>query len=140
MKSQIIWEKWIDPFGQDDDVSKWTEYDDEYQEYDHDERVENSPKRSKQIRVIASPMGIIPYNEYSAPGKLFNFWVGHTNFNITSDIITVIEKTTGVEILDIFSRYRFRIAVGKCFNDSDIKKEIMDNIYNFMETIHGTNS
>jgi hypothetical protein len=78
-------------------------------------------------------MGLIPYNEYTAPSKLFNFWIGHTNFDITPTIIEILEKANGIEILDIFSRYRFRIAIGKCFNDADVMTDINDQLYNFLD-------
>jgi hypothetical protein len=73
-------------------------------------------------------MGLIPYNEYTASGKIFNFWTGHTNFNITKNVARVIETTNGIETLDIFTRYRFRIGIGKAFEDRTIMKSIEDRI------------
>lgn len=134
----IVWEKWVDPFGKEMDDAKWTDYENEIDDiYDVDIEDENQDEDDipllmtdkKEIRVIATPMGLMPYNELTAPGKIFNFWVGHTNFNITKKIATIIEECEGVEILDIFTRYRFRIGVGKCFSDSDTMKKINDTIY-----------
>jgi hypothetical protein len=132
----IVWEKWVDPFGKEMDDAKWTDYENEIDEiYDEDidEEDELEPIAflgdRKEIRVIATPMGLMPYNELTAPGKIFNFWVGHTNFNITKNIASIIENCEGVEILDIFTRYRFRIGVGKCFSDSETMKKINDTIY-----------
>lgn len=138
----IVWEKWTDPFGKEMDDAKWTDYDNEINgindlyedddiEEDDDEEFEtlNFIGDKKEIRVIATPMGLMPYNELTAPGKIFNFWVGHTNFNITKSIASIIEQCEGVEILDIFTRYRFRIGVGKCFSDSETMKKINDAIY-----------
>lgn len=128
--NKIIWEKWTDPFGENLDETKWNHYDDE----DMDEETEifdNELIRSKfekPVKVIASPMGLIPYNEYTASSKIFNFWVGHTNFNITKNIASIIEKCEGVELLDIFTRYRFRIGIGKCFTDSEVMSDINDHI------------
>lgn len=133
----IVWEKWSDPFGKEMDDAKWTDYENQIEEFDDpemsdedmDELEDYMISSRKEIRVIATPMGLMPYNELTAPGKIFNFWVGHTNFNISLKVSKVIEDTPGVEILDIFTRYRFRIGVGKCFNDSETMKEINDNIY-----------
>lgn len=128
--NKIIWEKWTDPFGENLDETRWNHYDDE----DMDEETEifdNQLIRSKfekPVKVIASPMGLIPYNEYTASSKIFNFWVGHTNFNITKNIASIIEKCEGVELLDIFTRYRFRIGIGKCFTDSEVMSDINDHI------------
>ena len=120
---KIIWEKWIDPFGEDLDEARWNDYDSEENDSSLAEQldVKNS---AKSIKVIASPMGIIPYNEYTSSGKIFNFWVGHTNFNISKGVVDLIESCDGVEILDIFTRYRFRIGVGKCFTDHIVMNEI----------------
>ena len=80
-------------------------------------------------------MGIIPITENTASNKIFNFWLGHTNFDITKDIALLIEETTGVETLDIFTRYRFRISVGKAFDDSSVMRNINKKVYR--EIHHG---
>jgi hypothetical protein len=77
-------------------------------------------------------MGIVPMNEHTASGRIFNFWTGHTNFNITKNIFSIIDSTPGVECLDIFTRYRFRIAIGKAFNDSSVMKDIQETIYDYL--------
>ena len=126
----IIWQKWIDPFGEDD-----TETDEDKKFFTDDEELEENEDQSDKkkyvfgIKAIATPMGIVPMNENTASSKIFNFWLGHTNFDITKTIASIIEKTDGVETLDIFTRYRFRIAVGKAFNDSDIMRDINKKIY-----------
>lgn len=134
----IVWEKWSDPFGQEMDDAKWTDYDNqiedslndgEFVEEDEIEDIIRPIPDSRGIRVIASPMGLIPYNELTAPGKIFNFWVGHTNFSLSTKVAKAIEQCDGVEILDIFTRYRFRIGIGKCFVDSEIMKNIHDHIH-----------
>jgi hypothetical protein len=133
----IVWEKWIDPFGKEMDDAKWIDYESDIDQFDNidmeedelEEFEQNLVSNRKEIKVIATPMGLMPYNELTAPGKLFNFWIGHTNFNITPVITKTIEEAEGVEILDIFTRYRFRIGVGKCFNDSETMKNINDQIY-----------
>lgn len=134
----IKWEKWVDPFGRDLDEAKWVDYDNDIDDIsDHDD---NKPMvhTNNPIKVIASPVGLIPYNEHTASSKIFNFWLGHTNFNISEKIKILIEECDGVEILDIFTRYRFRIAIGKCFNDSEIMSFINEKIYALLETSYDT--
>jgi hypothetical protein len=79
----IVWEKWVDPFGKEMDDAKWTDYENEIDDiYDVDIEDENQDEDDipllmtdkKEIRVIATPMGLMPYNELTAPGKIFNFW------------------------------------------------------------------
>lgn len=137
-KPLIVWQKWIDPFGKDADESRWTDYENESPSINldklEDEEGPLMPKQSGQtIKVIASPMGIIPYSEHTASGKIFNFWTGHTNFNISKDVIDILESVDGVETLDIFTRYRFRIAVGKCFDDSLVMNDINKTVYKFLD-------
>ena len=132
---QIIWEKWRDPFlGYDDneiDIDNMVGEEDYDDEEDFEYTGSMSPiKKTTDIPVkaIATPMGIIPYNEYTASSSIFNFWIGHTNFDIDPKTAVNIEKTTGVETLDIFTRYRFRIGIGKAFEDREIMKLIENNI------------
>lgn len=144
MDNLIIWQKWRDPFGEDDESLiesiDGLFLEDEEEDLEQEENIEDSPtvpneliKHKKNIRVMATPMGIIPVTENTASGKLFNFWMGHTNFDITKNIAKIIEDTDGVESLDIYTRYRFRVSVGKAFEDSTVMRKINDNIYSFLE-------
>jgi len=129
---KIVWEKWVDPFGADIDETKWNDYNEEDDDEDVFTDNEIKSKLAKPVRVISTPMGLIPYNEYTSSSKIFNFWVGHTNFNISTHITNIIEQCAGVEILDIFTRYRFRIGIGKCFTDSDTMNVINNNVYEYL--------
>ena len=131
---KIIWEKWNDPFGENVDELKWHKYDDDEEPDDTKDLFEEEliKAHSKPIKVISSPLGLIPYNEHTASSKIFNFWVGHTNFNISKSVVDIIERCDGVELLDIFTRYRFRIGIGKCFTDSDVMKLITDCVLNYL--------
>lgn len=146
-KKLIMWEKWRDPFGEKDEDDNNNDIDHTYRDldddYDDDDDLEtddtdafnktlNNDLGKKQIKVIATPMGIIPMNENTASGKIFNFWVGHTNFDITKQVADTIEKADGVETLDIFTRYRFRIGVGKAFYDSEVKQTIQNTVYDIV--------
>jgi len=103
MTNLIVWQKWVDPFGGDDDIINEKNepefYDDNYNtiedETDKEEKDILKKGKVQGIRVMATPMGIIPVNENTASGKIFNFWVGHTNFNITGRVAQIIEETDG---------------------------------------------
>jgi len=58
----------------------------------------------------------------------FDCWMGHTNFNITEDIKDELDKTEGVEVLKICSRYRFFVGIGKMFDFTDVRKKIEQSI------------
>jgi hypothetical protein len=130
----VIWEKWRDPFGSDEEVIQNILSENEEEEPEYEDQIPDVPDHQspQNIRVMATPMGIIPVTEYTASGKIFNFWTGHTNFDITTRIATIIEKIDGVESLDIFTRYRFRISVGKAFNDSIVMRSITNKVYRYL--------
>lgn len=144
----IIWQKWIDPYGLDEpidlnsveqdlpDPEFFTEDTETYEEEsDYEDNNENFEMKrfNGGIKIIATPMGFIPLTENTSSSRIFNFWVGHTNFNITEQVTELIEDAEGVEALDVFTRYRFRIAVGKAFNDSDVMRNINEQVYNFVK-------
>jgi len=139
----IAWEKYKSPFGDDDDDEPDYEpktpskgYDDGYSEEEGfpflqtDQMHHNMMK--KPIKLLSTPMGMIPLNEQTLSSKIFNFWTGHTNFNITADIHNIIEQTEGVETLDVFTRYRLRVGVGKAFDDGVVLREINSNVAKFL--------
>ena len=129
----VIWEKWRDPFGSDDEIIQNILSENEEETEDENQIPETADNQNPQnIRVMATPMGIIPVTEYTASGKIFNFWTGHTNFNITNRIATIIEQINCVESLDVFTRYRFRISVGKAFNDSIVMRRITNKVYRYL--------
>ena len=134
----IVWEKWVDPYLQtiQDSVPTGDEEDEdleeEYLEDEEDIEEYGSVDKLGKFRAIATPMGIIPINESTASGKIFNFWVGHTNFDITNALALIIEETAGVETLDIFTRYRFRIGLGKAFHDSKVMRDINSRVYDYL--------
>jgi hypothetical protein len=131
----IVWEKWVDPYGNNPEDIEWPGYDSDHIIDDHDEESEHKPKVSK-INAIVTSMGIIPFNEHTDCSKIFNFWVGHTNFSITQYIAHILQSIEGVETLDIFTRYRFRIAFGKAFDD----RQVMDTINSKIKTLFITNA
>lgn len=59
----------------------------------------------------------------------FDCWVGHTNFDLSKNIIAKhLVGANGVEALKIISRYRFFIGVGRMFKFSDVRRSIERNL------------
>jgi hypothetical protein len=154
---QIGWEKWADPYGEnlddvewpgafgsfetdaamekmerleegdldDDDDDEWSE--DEYDMMDNKIPMVRRPPK-KPMKILATPLGIIPMTEWTTPSKIFNFWVAHTNFRMTQEIQEIIDSTDGVETLDIYTPYRWKVGVGKAFSSQLVKQRIMKNL------------
>jgi len=115
LKKRIKWEKWNSPFDVEDDE------DDE----DTDNWKNKNVKKDTHInQMIIGPMGIIPITEHGNPSKLYNFWMMHTNFNLSEPVCNTLNKVDGIEGLDVFTRYRARLAFGKLFEEEAIQEEI----------------
>lgn len=128
MKKLIVWEKWVDPFDEHMDQK----IDEDEDQYIEENIATNFHPSKNHFKVMMTPLGIMPLNLLST-SEIFNFWVGHTNFNLTKNIADTIEHSEGVETLDIITRYRFRIGIGKVFIDRDVMKQINDNVYEYIE-------
>lgn len=126
----IIWEKWMDPLGSTVDLSNIDDNDTDNDTYD-----ENTDHTNHGIKfnAIVTPLGLVPMNEHTDCTKIFNFWTGHCNFNITKNISNIISEIDGVETLDVFTRYRFRVAFGKAFMDRDVINDINTTIYKYLQ-------
>lgn len=140
---QIVWEKWYCPFGQDDpeaesllDEAALNELLEEISGDTSEEPEALLPpieqKLSKQFggqKFMITPMGVMPVTDNTISTKIFNFWTGHTNFNISTSVADTIQRCDGVESLDVFTRYRFRISIGKVFKESDVMHNINKQVY-----------
>lgn len=143
MKYEVIWEQWKSPFSPDITPTEILEsapvpakpYKDSYNGGDEDylEGDKEPLPPSQPIPFMATPLGIIPMMEQFRPEKVYNFWTGHTNFNISQGVCKAIEDTEGVEIFDVFTRYRFRVSIGHCFTGNDVKVKIQENVKKYLE-------
>lgn len=57
-----------------------------------------------------------------------NFWIAHCDFDITPEVLALIENTPGVETVTVFTAYAFRISIGKCFTSSQVHAAIEKSI------------
>ena len=131
---KIVWEKFKDPLK------------DVIEEEDGD--LKELPGKA-----LITPQGILPLSEETLLSNKYNLWIAHVNFDITQALAESLEEIPGVEALDIFSRYRFRIAIGKLFEENETKilveglmgclsnnvevldKETKKNVKNLIETL-----
>jgi len=74
---------------------------------------------------LVGPQGIIPLHESMEPSRLYNLWMGHTNFPLKKKHFRAIKTTLGVEGINVFSPYRFRIAIGLNFFADEVKESIV---------------
>ncbi len=82
---------------------------------------------AKVTPVTFSPHGLIPITSPMLYTKHLDMWTGHTNFDITEDIIFGLNEIPGVEVLMPITRYSFRVGFktkARLFNLDDIKTDI----------------
>lgn len=134
MKKQIKFEYWVCPLGSNiedvdlpdktkfvppSSISNFMDLEDEPEPWNIQGMMAKHP-----IPLYVGSMGIVPLTEHNSPSKTFNFWMGHTNFDLTIKEVTKIEKIPGVESLDVFTRYRFRVGIGKMFKAAEVMSSI----------------
>jgi len=140
--NSIIWEKWNDPFLpmikkgvlakqfeaiEDEDDPDFHASRNSFLE-DGETSIPNRYYQGQNSGttglVIYGPSGIVPLHESNIPSALYNFWMGHTNFHITRYVVNCVKRVPGVESIDVFSPYRFRIAVGRHFQHAAVMANI----------------
>lgn len=84
---------------------------------------------------IKTPLGDYAASDPFMPSKMFDCWIGHTNFDINSEVAETIENTEGVEAFRVMSRYRFFIGVGTQFTFRDISQSIQNRLIKNTEKI-----
>jgi hypothetical protein len=118
---KIEWHKWTNPWGLVKNKPEYTPEDeltwkDSYQEREEAEDLD--------IPLIMTPKGLLPIKPFIDPSKVFNFWNGETNFTISNSVGYLINKAEGVEIFEVFSKYKFRIAIGNLFTFDEVTENI----------------
>lgn len=116
---KILWEKFKDPYKEEID-----------KDLDDDEDDEDSLKESS-TKALVSDMGILPLTNETLLSEKYNLWMVYVNFDLTTDLVDMIEEVPGVETLDIYSRYRMRVGFGKLFDENNCKL-IIDHILGIM--------
>jgi len=125
----VYWERWADPYMADEEelLDSATPESEEEISFSHESELEENMMQLPSfspIKTIFTPFGVLPLTEQSLASNHFKMWVGHTNFKLTKDFYKVIGSVEGVEAIDIFSPYRFRIAVGKLFVDRGVMTRV----------------
>lgn len=125
----IVWEKWNDPIANIDNTISNKEDSSDYDEIPN--------IKTEIMKCLATPMGISSLPEESILSKNIDFWVGYTNFNLSAPICNIINQASGVETFDVFTRYRFRVGIGKLFKAGPVISKIAQDVSDF---VHNTNN
>ena len=121
LDKKIAWERWDEDVIEQEIVEEF--YGDEPSE--EDEAIEDALSFLEKIpSLVTTPMGMFQLHDKMNIFNQFDCWMGYTNFEITHSVKDTLEKTEGVELLHIMTRYRFFLGVGKMFNFSDVRRSV----------------
>lgn len=149
MKYKIIWQHWKAPFenefglpNQQDlellnqPIIKLLGSPDDFDQENIDENhlniIQDGADDKKFIKGVYTPVGLFPINENYNP---FNFWYGHCNFYVNEDILNLLDKCDGVESLEVWTPYRFKIAIAKAFNEKEVMLNIQKKLFIYMKEV-----
>jgi hypothetical protein len=122
MSNIIKWEYWQNPLG------GGPEYVDDQDAFIDDDDVnlfDDEDDKPTAVRpMIPTAGGLMPVHAYGNLSANCNFWMMHTNFNLSKKALNVIKRIPGVETLCPVFRYRARVGIGKCFDSSQVKETI----------------
>lgn len=100
---------------------KWVKWNDAFQRAIDEMHAQGEPV---PVPCIHTPSGVVSLYENASPSDVFNMWAGHTNFPISPFVAETIAAEPGVEVLDVLSRYCFRIVVGRCFSEAAVMRGV----------------
>lgn len=69
-----------------------------------------------------------------------NLWVANCDVRLRKDFVRILSELEGVESLNFISRYRFRVGIGKLFDENTVKNNIAKIIDEYFEAYNKTNS
>lgn len=80
-------------------------------------------------RKIKTPFGYYEIDDPFSPYNMFECWIGHTNFRLTSEDFSILDnKINGIGCLKVLSPYRFFIGIEKMFTFPAVRIQIQKDL------------
>lgn len=118
---QLVWEKWENIYEDPEEpIDEIVEYEDDPEE------------QIPQQKILVFSQIDNEADQAADLSKIFNFWVCHSNFNIDDKCVDIVESCEGVETLEIITRYRFRISIGRIFDDGEVMRSINKKLLEYI--------
>lgn len=121
---KVAWERWDEDVIEQEIIENF--YEENYEEEDPQITEDALLFLEKIPHLVSTPMGMYQLHDKMNIMNQFECWMGYTNFDITHSVRDKIEKVEGVELLNITSRYRFFLGIGKLFDFADVRLAIED--------------
>lgn len=109
MNKKIIW---IDVTPEDDELF--------FNEEDDEEDDSPRPMIPNMKKIAIGPFGAFEMHDFASPYSDHIIYSGHTNFLLTNELVDLIDKCEGVDILRVPSKYTFHIGIGLGFDIEDV--------------------
>jgi len=123
LHKKIAWERWDEDVIEQEIAEEF--YSSQPDEEDEDGVMQDAIMFLEKIpSLVTTPMGMYQLHDKMSIMNQFDCWMGYTNFDITESVKETIENIEGVELLNIMTRYRFFLGVGKLFDFPDVRREI----------------
>jgi hypothetical protein len=120
MKKKFVWQKWIDPLLSNYEETEWPGY-------DLDEDGDKIPIHTVERQpVLHTPFGVVSVVDDAMASKSFDFWLLHTNFDLTEGMASLISQVPGVETLEVYTRYRARVGFPR--SELFVSREVMHEV------------
>tara|TARA_R110000824_G_scaffold66116_2_gene171763 strand:+ start:852 stop:1484 length:633 start_codon:yes stop_codon:yes gene_type:complete len=125
---KIAWEKWDDDLVEEEIVDEFYEINDSKEDEDLNLAMEALEFMSRIPKLVSTPAGMSQLYDKMSVLNQFECWMGHTNFDITKNVQRTLEKTEGVELLVVTSRYKFFVGIGKLFDFRSVRRDIENDL------------
>ena len=125
---QIAWEKWDDDLVKEELVDELYALTDEEDESEMELAQEALEFMGKIPKLVTTPAGIAQLHDKMSVLNQFDCWMGHSNFDITRGVQKILEKTDGVELLIVTSRYRFFLGIGRLFDFRSVRGSVEEQL------------
>lgn len=88
------------------------------------EEFNTSEESGSGVNGIFTPLGILQLSSNNTPISQWRIFLGRTNFDMTENEVMVLNEIDGIEMIHVFSRYTFIVAIGSMWNWSEVKIDI----------------
>jgi len=83
---------------------------------------------------VKTPFGYYDADDDFSPYNMFDCWIGHTNFRMTTDDFNILDdEIDGIGCLKLLSPYRFFIGIEKMFSFPAVRIQIQKDLCKNLE-------
>ena len=131
--NRIAWESLNYDFLEDeddddmlDDLDDFDEDEDEDDEDDEFGFITENINNTRIImpvmkKIVQTPLGYFDISNQLNPLKNYQLWIMHSNFNLSVNVLSVLSKLPGIELVKPYGRYRCIIGIGKLFSFREVR-------------------